>query len=94
MHLLMDTNLDHMCDTNCLKSIFMTNKHGSSCKLHSYWPTCILEIYRHTLIFCDLMSNMLFSWRDIQFIVGSVKVNFLNYHYRMDKSTIVGMRGP
>ena len=26
-------------------------------------------------------------------IVGSVKVNFLSYRYRADKSTIFGMRG-
>ena len=26
-------------------------------------------------------------------IVGSVKVNFLSYHYKEDKSTIFGMRG-
>ena len=26
-------------------------------------------------------------------IVGSVKVNFLSYRYRVDKSTIFGMRG-
>ena len=26
-------------------------------------------------------------------IVGSVKVNFLRYRYRADKSTIFGMRG-
>ena len=27
------------------------------------------------------------------YIVGSVKVNFLSYLYRVDKSTIFGMRG-
>ena len=27
------------------------------------------------------------------YIVGSVKVNFLSYRYRADKSTIFGMRG-
>ena len=27
------------------------------------------------------------------FLVGSVKVNFLSYCYRADKSTIFGMRG-
>ena len=26
--------------------------------------------------------------------MGSVKVNFLSYCYRVDKSTIFGMRGP
>ena len=26
-------------------------------------------------------------------VVGSVKVNFLSYRYRADKSTIFGMRG-
>ena len=29
----------------------------------------------------------------VMIIVGSVKVNFLSYHYRADKSTIFGMRG-
>ena len=30
---------------------------------------------------------------NISVIVGSVKVNFLSYRYRADKSTIFGMRG-
>ena len=29
----------------------------------------------------------------MRMLVGSVKVNFLSYHYRTDKSTIFGMRG-
>ena len=32
-------------------------------------------------------------WNALFFIVGSVKVNFLSYRYRADKSTIFGMRG-
>ena len=32
-------------------------------------------------------------WRRLPIVVGSVKVNFLSYRYRADKSTIFGMRG-
>ena len=34
----------------------------------------------------------IFSRYDL-WLVGSVKVNFLSYHYRAEKSTIFGMRG-
>ena len=37
--------------------------------------------------------SILSTKRETVIIVGSVKVNFLSYRYRADKSTIFGMRG-
>ena len=42
--------------------------------------------------FCETPEKVT-NWVTDPLIVGSVKVNFLSYRYRADKSTIFGMRG-
>ena len=52
---------------------------------------CVMQLQKLCLNILENVSH--FFYIKEKLIVGSVKVNFLSYRYRADKSTIFGMRG-